>query len=215
MIAREINPDLYYWLRYRDNTHTRARARTHARSYTRARTHAHAHAHTHTRTCTRAHVHKHFTCYNNVCWNQCGSAMAMGWQKPLHTSLSKLLEWVHRNLLDCCCFMHCVNVTRFRFSQAVGKNKCMASVARHGKMNRCTDQWTNNWRNRKCSGLEREVCLMNKITTDSEEVNQCRRELFTKKGRQMEALPPTRAALFRHIKRDAYHAVTNLPCPIE
>ena len=54
--------------------------------------------------------------------------------------------------------------------------------------------------------LERFVCLMYCNTTTAVEVNKCRRELFVKKGRQMEGLPLTRAALIQHVYRAIYQA---------
>ena len=41
-------------------------------------------------------------------------------------------------------------------------------------------------------------------TSNCLDINTCRRELFVKKGRCMEALPPTYEALLQHIYRAAY-----------
>ncbi len=41
-------------------------------------------------------------------------------------------------------------------------------------------------------------------TSMSESVDECRKHLFTKKGRTIDALPPTSAALYQHIKRAVY-----------
>ena len=54
--------------------------------------------------------------------------------------------------------------------------------------------------------LERFVVLLYDRTSTQEEVNQARKELFTQKGRHMEGIPPTRAALLEHIKRAAFQA---------
>ena len=54
--------------------------------------------------------------------------------------------------------------------------------------------------------LQRFVCLMYNITTNCLNVDQCRRELFTKKGCSMESLPPTSADLYQHALRAAYQA---------
>ena len=54
--------------------------------------------------------------------------------------------------------------------------------------------------------LERFVVLMYDRTSNCLDVNSCRRELFVKKGRPMDALPPTSAALFQHSLRAAYQA---------
>ena len=54
--------------------------------------------------------------------------------------------------------------------------------------------------------LQRFVCLMYNITTNCLNVDQCRRELFIKKGRSMESLPPTSADLYQHALRAAYQA---------
>ena len=54
--------------------------------------------------------------------------------------------------------------------------------------------------------LERFVILLYDITSTKEKVNEGRKELFTQKGRAMEGLPPTEAALTQHTKRAAYQA---------
>ena len=43
-------------------------------------------------------------------------------------------------------------------------------------------------------------------TSSETTVNQARKELFTLKGRAIERLPPTQAALIEHTKRAAYQA---------
>ena len=54
--------------------------------------------------------------------------------------------------------------------------------------------------------LERFVVLMYDKTSNCLDVNNCRRNLFVKKGRAMDALPPTSAALLQHSFRAAYQA---------
>ena len=54
--------------------------------------------------------------------------------------------------------------------------------------------------------LERFVVLMYDRSSNCIDVNSCRRNLFVKKGRGMEALPPTFAALLQHSYRAAYQA---------
>lgn len=53
-------------------------------------------------------------------------------------------------------------------------------------------------------------------------VNECRKYLFTKKDRQLENIPPTKAALYQHFLRAIFQGVhvwgqlsvtQNLPCP--
>ncbi len=73
--------------------------------------------------------------------------------------------------------------------------------------------------------LERFVILMYDRFSSQECVNEARKQLFTQKGRAMECLPPTQAALTQHIKRAAYQAgycwsqmvikVPELPSPNE
>ncbi len=62
----------------------------------------------------------------------------------------------------------------------------------------CTEQWLPL--------LEQFVVLLYDCTSSLEHVNDSRKELFTKKGRAIDLLPPTQAALFQHIKRAAYQA---------
>ena len=54
--------------------------------------------------------------------------------------------------------------------------------------------------------LERFVVLMYDRTNNCLDVNSCRRDLFVKKGRAMEALQPTFAALLQHSCRAVYQA---------
>jgi len=54
--------------------------------------------------------------------------------------------------------------------------------------------------------LERFVVLLYDRTSTEEGVNQARKQLFSKKGRAIDGLPPTQAALIQHTKRAAYQA---------
>lgn len=54
--------------------------------------------------------------------------------------------------------------------------------------------------------IERFVVLLYDRTSTCTEVNQARQKLFAKKGRSLEGIPPTRAALEEHVKRAAYQA---------
>jgi len=54
--------------------------------------------------------------------------------------------------------------------------------------------------------LERFVVLLYDHTSSQEFVNGARKQLFTQKGRAIDGLPPTQAALLQHTKRAAYQA---------
>lgn len=56
------------------------------------------------------------------------------------------------------------------------------------------------------STLEQFVVLLYDRTSTASTVNDARKQLFTRKGRQFHALPPTRAALVQHVKRTTYQA---------
>ena len=62
----------------------------------------------------------------------------------------------------------------------------------------CIEQWLPL--------LERFIVLLYDCTSSLELVNEARKELLTKKGRSIDRLPPTQAALVQHIKRAAYQA---------
>ena len=49
--------------------------------------------------------------------------------------------------------------------------------------------------------IERFVILLYDSTSPLEDVNLCRRELFTKKAKPVENIPPTKDALVQHAKR--------------
>lgn len=73
--------------------------------------------------------------------------------------------------------------------------------------------------------LERFVVLMYDRTSSCQYVNEARKDLFTKKARTMEVLPPTSAALMEHTKRTVLQAgyiwgqaltpAPDVPCPSE
>ena len=54
--------------------------------------------------------------------------------------------------------------------------------------------------------LQRFVVLMYDRSSNKTSVNALRKHLFTKKGRPMEALPPTEAALLQHARRAVYQS---------
>jgi len=54
--------------------------------------------------------------------------------------------------------------------------------------------------------LERFVVLLYDCTSSKALVIEARKELFTHRGRAIDALPPTQAALLQHAKRAAYQA---------
>ena len=54
--------------------------------------------------------------------------------------------------------------------------------------------------------IERFVCLLYHPSSSKTDVNECRRQLFVKHSRQLEGLPPTKAALYQHTLRAAYQA---------
>jgi hypothetical protein len=56
------------------------------------------------------------------------------------------------------------------------------------------------------TALERYTVLLYDRTSTASTVNEARKQLFTHKGRQFDALPPTRAALAEHVKRTVYQA---------
>ena len=56
------------------------------------------------------------------------------------------------------------------------------------------------------STLERFVVLLQDRTSAQNAVNDARKQLFEKKGRQFDAIPPTRAALLEHSKRAVLQA---------
>ena len=73
--------------------------------------------------------------------------------------------------------------------------------------------------------LERFVVLLYDRTSTEMKVNEARKHLFSRKGRPIDGLPPTRASLLEHTRRAAYQAgqvwaqmlvaVPNLPSPSE
>ena len=66
---------------------------------------------------------------------------------------------------------------------------------------RLSDKTTREITDDDFQNLERYVILLYDRSSTLENVNECRKELFTKKGRSIDNLPPTRDALFQHSKR--------------
>ena len=56
--------------------------------------------------------------------------------------------------------------------------------------------------------IERFIVVLYSRTSHLSKVNEARRQLFAHGNRQFENIPPTRAALFQHVKRAAYQGVT-------
>jgi hypothetical protein len=54
--------------------------------------------------------------------------------------------------------------------------------------------------------LERFVVLIYDKTNESPTVNEARKDLFTRKNRTMDCIPPSAAALIQHVRRVAYQA---------
>ena len=71
------------------------------------------------------------------------------------------------------------------------------------------------------AAIERFTFLLYDRTSNSKSIDEARLDMFTKKGRAMDAIPPTKAALVQHIKRAVYQgghcwgqslrAVMNMP----
>eukprot|EP00794_Sanderia_malayensis_P019491 gene19490-21416_t len=60
---------------------------------------------------------------------------------------------------------------------------------------------TNNLTDDDMKNLERYVILMYDRSSQLTDINECRKILFTRKGRSIDSLPPTRGALQQHAKR--------------
>ena len=54
--------------------------------------------------------------------------------------------------------------------------------------------------------IERFVVVMYRRTSQAHKVNDARKQLFANSNRQIENIPPTKAALFEHAKRAVYQA---------
>ena len=70
----------------------------------------------------------------------------------------------------------------------------------------CTLASTPNSVDEHLEVLERFVVLLYDRTSSEEKVNEAGKKLFSQKGKPMDGLPPTQAALVEHIKRAAYLA---------
>ena len=64
----------------------------------------------------------------------------------------------------------------------------------------------NEFDETKLAAFEKFVILLYDRTCSEASVDAARMFLFTRKGRQIEAIPPTRAALFQHTKRAIHQA---------
>lgn len=56
------------------------------------------------------------------------------------------------------------------------------------------------------NSITRFVVLLYDRLSDTDDVNECRRSLFTKKARSVEQIPPTQDALLQHMKRATFQS---------
>ena len=54
--------------------------------------------------------------------------------------------------------------------------------------------------------IERFIVLMYDKASECSTVNGVRKDLFARKGRSLESIPPTSASLLQYVKRSAYHS---------
>ena len=64
---------------------------------------------------------------------------------------------------------------------------------------------TRDIRDEDLKNLEHYVVLLYDRSSSLEEVDDCRRSLFTTKGRNIESIPPTKDALIQHSRRALLH----------
>ena len=117
-------------------------------------------------------------------------------------------HWVLIVVLLCQCFMHslvCHGVSCFGDR---GKRTAWDIWNAYDEVTpafcalAATPESVENW----LGPLERFVVLLYDRTSSQEFVNGATKQLFTQKGRAIEGLPPTQAALLQHTKRAAYQA---------
>ena len=62
--------------------------------------------------------------------------------------------------------------------------------------------------------IERFVTLLYDRTSSLRKVNEVRQELFSRKGRSLESIPPTQASLVQHVKRAVFQGgyIWERPC---
>ena len=106
--------------------------------------------------------------------------------------------------------MHSLDVTRLRSSQTVGERNAWSTWHNFDEVTETSVKLSSSPTIKAVMDtmpvLKRFVVLMYDRTSNCLDGNSCRRDLFVKKGRVMEALPPTFASLLQHSFRAAYQA---------
>ena len=88
-----------------------------------------------------------------------------------------------------------------------GKSKAWETWAAYPDVTEAFQMMTEDVSDEMFSLIERFVVLMYESTSNMYKVNQARKELFTKKSRSLENIPPTQAALKQHVLRAQLQAM--------
>lgn len=141
---------------------------------------------------------------------------------PIHEMARALGEERSKALLFFHCFTGCDTSASFC---SIGKKKAWDTWTAYPEVTEtflALSQPAPSVSEENMRHLERFVILLYDRSSDSTEVNQARKSLFAK-GRQIDHIPPTKAALLEHAKRSTYQAgyvwgrslepMQNLPSP--
>ena len=138
------------------------------------------------------------------CWQQCSQGAAQHCSRLFRTVLFRPVD----NLQQVVRFYAC-SCDMVSWFSGRGKKTCWNTwnAVEHVTQAFCALTTIPNAIDHWFQTLERFVVLLYDRTSSLYCVNEVRKVLFTKKGRQLGKIPPTKAALLQHVTRAVYKTV--------
>ena len=134
--------------------------------------------------------------------------------------------WDQTDVLPCRCSTPLLGVTLFHFLE----EEVNELPGTRGDPTTISHRYSSLWQTPQSLWRAQlhhwsDLILLYDRTSSLEDINQAKKHLFAQKGRSIENIPPTKAALVQHIKRAVYQAgycwaqamtsSPDLPCPSE
>ena len=138
-------------------------------------------------------------------WIEFGSGQNRRWY-PIHEIVDSIGRQYCEGILFQYAFTGCDSVSSF---SPCGKIKAWETWSAYPGATECFIKLSTSIENlseEDVSILERYVVLLYDRSSTTHSINECRKQLFAKKARLIENIPPTKDALYQHISRAVYQA---------
>ena len=138
-------------------------------------------------------------------WIEFGSGQNRRWY-PIHEIVNSIGRQYCEGILFRYAFTGCDSVSSF---SRCGKIKAWETWSAYPDATECFIKLSTSIENlseEDVSILERYVVLLYDRSNTTHSINECRKQLFAKKARLIENIPPTKDALYQHISRAVYQA---------